>query len=58
MQDHKEIFFGTSKAFTGTLAPHITTEVDCESLFSQAGHTAHPNWGNIAYQGVIAHKTK
>ena len=35
--------FGISKAFIGTLAPHITTEVDCESLFSQAGHAAHPN---------------
>jgi hypothetical protein len=43
MQDHKENFFGMSKAFIGTLAPHITTEVDCESLFSQAGHAAHPN---------------
>ena len=25
------------------MAPHVTTEVDCESLFSQAGHAAHPN---------------
>eukprot|EP00956_Cyclotella_meneghiniana_P014696 scaffold22128_cov73-Cyclotella_meneghiniana.AAC.3 len=25
------------------IALHITTEVDCESLFSQAGHAAHPN---------------
>ena len=25
------------------MAPHITTEIDCESLFSQAGHAAQPN---------------
>ena len=25
------------------MAPHITTEVDCESLFSQTGHLSHPN---------------
>ena len=37
-QDHSTIFKGLSKVFIGTLAPHITTEVDCESLFSQAGH--------------------
>ena len=43
MQDHKENFFGMSKAFIGTSAPHITAEVHCESLFSQAGHAAHPN---------------
>eukprot|EP00804_Cyclotella_cryptica_P019955 CCRYP_007840-RA/>CCRYP_007840-RA protein AED:0.04 eAED:0.11 QI:0/0/0/0.66/1/1/3/0/292 len=35
--------FSLGQAVTGTLAPHITTEVDCESLFSQAGHAAHPN---------------
>jgi len=44
LQDHKTSEFkGLSKVFIGTLAPHITTEVDCESLFSQAGHAAHPN---------------
>jgi len=42
-QDHNRTFPGLSKVFIGTLAPHITTEVDCESLFSQAGHAAHPN---------------
>ena len=42
-QDHSTIFKGLSKVFIGTLAPHITTEVDCESLFNQAGHAAHPN---------------
>lgn len=43
IQDHMEVFPSLSKVFIGTLAPHITTEVDCESLFSQAGHAAHPN---------------
>ena len=42
-QDHAEAFPSLSKIFIRTLAPHITTEVDCESLFSQAGHAAHPN---------------
>ena len=42
--DHKDTFPGLSKVFIGTLAPHITTEVDCESLFSQAEHASHhPN---------------
>jgi hypothetical protein len=38
------------KSFTGTLAPPITTEVDCESLFCQAGHAAaaHPNHNRTA----------
>ena len=27
----------------GQLAHYITTEVDCESLFSQAGHLSNPN---------------
>ena len=27
----------------GKLAPHITTEVDCESLFSQNGHISQTN---------------
>ena len=28
--------------FNGKLAHHVTTEVDCESLFSQAGYVAEP----------------
>ena len=32
-QDHKNTFSGLSKVFIGALAPHITTEVDCESHF-------------------------
>jgi hypothetical protein len=42
--DHGEAYPSLSKIFIGTLAPHITTEVDCESLFSQAGHAAHQNY--------------
>ena len=41
--DHKTTFPFLSKVIIGQLAPHITTEVDCESLFSQAGHLSHPN---------------
>ena len=42
--DHKLVFPNLSKVVLGQLAPHITTEVDCESLFSQAGHLSNPNW--------------
>ena len=30
----------------GQLAPHVTTEVDCESLFSQSGFLSHPRRAN------------
>ena len=44
LQDHKASNFkGLSEVFIGILAPHITTEVDCESLSSQVGYSAHPN---------------
>ena len=33
---HKDKCKGLTKVFIGQLSPHITTEVDCESLFSQA----------------------
>ena len=32
-----------SLAFVGQLAPHMTLEVDCESLFSQTWHQLKPN---------------
>ena len=51
----------------GQLAPNITTEVNCESLFSQAGHQSQPSrnraiaetfeimlWQNIVCRGYIA----
>ena len=31
-----------SVVVVGQLAPNITTEVDCESLFSLTGHQSHP----------------
>ena len=40
--DHKFHFPGLSTVVIGQLSPHITTEVDRESLFSQAGHLSHP----------------
>ncbi len=39
----KPPFVGTGNVIIGQLAPHIDTEVDCESLFSQAGHLSQPN---------------
>eukprot|EP00956_Cyclotella_meneghiniana_P022130 scaffold41289_cov24-Cyclotella_meneghiniana.AAC.2 len=35
-------FPGLSTVVIGQLVPHIRTEVDCESLFSQTGHLSHP----------------
>ena len=42
--DHKSVFPSLSKVLLGQLAPRITTEVDCKSLFSQAGHLSNTNW--------------
>ena len=36
--DHEEEFPGCCTIIVGQLSPHRTTEVDCESLFSQVGH--------------------
>lgn len=41
--DAEQDFPALSVVVVGQLAPHITTEVDCESLFSQAGHQLQPN---------------
>ena len=43
MEHHKSMFRGLANVFVGQLAPHITTEVNCESLFIQAVHAAQPN---------------
>ena len=43
MEHHKSMFRGLAYVFVGKVALHITTEVDCDSLFSQAGHAAQPN---------------
>lgn len=42
--DHNSVFPSLSKVVLGQLAPCITIEVDCKSLFSQAGHLSNPNW--------------
>ncbi|KAL7529589.1 hypothetical protein ACHAXR_005811, partial [Thalassiosira sp. AJA248-18] len=39
----KPPFVAVGNVIIGQLAPHSTTEVDCESLFSQAGHASQPN---------------
>ena len=41
-KDHENKFPALFKVGVGQLGPHITTEVDCESLFSQAGHLSDP----------------
>ena len=42
LQDHKDIFPTIYLVGVGQFAAHISTEVDCESLFSEAGHLADP----------------
>ena len=40
--DHAQLFPGLFSVGVGELCPHLSTEVDCESLFSQAGFKSHP----------------
>ena len=42
--DHKLNFPALFNIVISQLAPHITTGVDCEPLFSQAGHISKSNW--------------
>ena len=42
LDDFQKVFPSMSNIGTGQLCPHISTEVDCESLFSQAGFMSHP----------------
>ena len=49
--DCEGVFKALSKVVIGVLSPHITTEVDCESLFSMAGHQNHPNRNRLAAEG-------
>ena len=42
LEDHEKYFPGLFQVGVGQLSPHITTEVDCECLFSQAGHLSDP----------------
>ena len=38
--DHEEYFPAMGVTVVGKLGPHLTTEVDCESLFSQTAGTS------------------
>ena len=42
LEDHKTEFPAIHEIGIGQICPHISTEVDCESLFSQAGFVADP----------------
>jgi hypothetical protein len=42
LTDCKHIYPAGEAVFNGKLAHHVTAEVDCESLFSQAGYVAEP----------------
>jgi len=41
--DHALDFLSLNSVFVGETAPHLSTEVDCESLFSMAGYKSHPS---------------
>jgi hypothetical protein len=45
--DHKKIFPGIFHVGVGQISPHFITEVDCESLFSQAGFIADAQGANM-----------
>jgi len=40
--DHKDLFPAVFHVGVGQLSSHLTSEVDCESLFSHAGHISDP----------------
>ena len=54
--DHKMKFPTLWKVIVGQISPHISTEVDVESLFSQSGFLANPlrnKMGNKYYQRLV-----
>ncbi len=55
LKDHVSIFPTINKVATGQLCPHITAEVDCESLFSQSGYVSNPRRANtnIRYYEIL-----
>jgi hypothetical protein len=59
LEDHRAIFPGIYEVGIGQLCPHITTEVDCESLFSEAGFVAEPrraSTNNRLYERLVITK--
>ena len=42
LDDHRNYFPGLENVGIGQLCPHVTSKVDCESLFSSAGHVSDP----------------
>jgi len=45
LNDFSDRFPALSHVGIGQICPHITTKVDCESLFSTAGFMSHPRRG-------------
>ena len=48
--DHSLDFLSLNSVFVGEIAPHLSTEVDCKSIFSMAGYKSHPSRA----QGLIS----
>lgn len=48
LDDFQKVLPSISNIGTGQLCLHISTEVDCESLFSQAGFMSHPRRARTA----------
>ena len=59
LTDFAERFPSLNHIGIGQLAPHVTTEVDCESLFSQSGFLYHPRRAKTeirTYEGLVVGK--
>ena len=54
--DHKEIFPGIYRVGVGQCAPHSTTEVNCESLFSQSGNQSDANTKTQTFERLVIAK--
>ena len=55
LQDFKEYFPALYHVRIGKFFPHITTEVDCKSMFSQAGFISEPRRSRI---GIHMHERR
>lgn len=59
IEDHKKTFPNIFDVGIGQFASHVTTEVDCESLFSEAGHLSNPRRARMKtkhYERLVVNK--
>lgn len=59
LEEHLEDFLAIHEIGVGQICPHISTEVDCESLLSQAGFVADPRCSKMKvclYESLVETK--